>query len=106
MNFLYLCFNFEVMAEITLRFDARNPIAKKTIEFVLSLGVFKKISGVEQALEEEKNNKLNHYKDSKELFKPMTIDAFQERINKSSEDSKNGKVTEVDDLLSEIEKWS
>jgi hypothetical protein len=36
----------------------------------------------------------------------MTIDAFQERINKSSEDSKNGKVTEVDDLLSEIEKWS
>lgn len=41
-----------------------------------------------------------------ETFKPMTIDEFQERINRSSEDSKNGKVTEVDDLLSEIEKWS
>lgn len=94
------------MAEITLKFDARNPIAKKTIEFVLSLGVFKKVSGVEQALDEEKNGKLNHYKDSVELFKPMSINEFQTRIDKSSEDSKNGKVTEVDDLLTEIEKWS
>ena len=31
------------MAEITLKFDARNPIAKKTIDYVLSLGVFKKV---------------------------------------------------------------
>lgn len=56
------------MAEITLKFDARNPIAKKTIDYVLSLGVFKKISGVEQALAEEKKNKLNRYKNSNELF--------------------------------------
>jgi hypothetical protein len=68
----YIClFNFEIMAEITLQFDARNPIAKKTLDFVLSLGVFKKISGVEKALEEEKKGKLNHYKNSEALFKKV-----------------------------------
>ena len=28
------------MAEITLKFDARNQIAKKTIDYILSIGVF------------------------------------------------------------------
>ncbi len=28
------------MAEITLKFDARNPIAKKTLDYILSIGVF------------------------------------------------------------------
>lgn len=27
--------------EITLKYDGRNPIAQKTLEFILSLGVFK-----------------------------------------------------------------
>lgn len=29
------------MSTITLEFDHKNPIAKKTLDFVLSLGVFK-----------------------------------------------------------------
>ncbi len=29
------------MAEITLKYDARNVIAKKTIDYILSIGVFK-----------------------------------------------------------------
>ncbi len=29
------------MAEITLTYDGRNSLAKKTIEYILSLGVFK-----------------------------------------------------------------
>ena len=29
------------MAQITLTYDARNPIAKKTIAYLLSLGIFK-----------------------------------------------------------------
>ena len=29
------------MAEITLKFDARNKIAKKTLDYIMSLGVFK-----------------------------------------------------------------
>jgi hypothetical protein len=36
---------------------------------------------------------------------PMTVDEYKERINKSIEDSKNGRLTKVDDLLSEIENW-
>ena len=38
-------------------------------------------------------------------FKPFTIDEFNERINKSLEDSKNEKITENSDLRSEIKHW-
>ena len=30
------------MASIMLKYDARNPIAKKTIDYMLSLGIFEK----------------------------------------------------------------
>jgi hypothetical protein len=40
------------------------------------------------------------------IKKPMSIDEFHKRIEKSSNDSKNGNVTDVDTLLVEIEKWS
>ncbi len=56
------------MAEITLKFDEKNPIAQKTIEYIISLGVFKKVSGLEKALEDVKNGKVKKYKDSKDLF--------------------------------------
>ena len=59
------------MAEITVKFDARNPIAKKTIDYVLSLGVFKKVSGLDQALEDEKKGKVKKYKNSEDLFKKV-----------------------------------
>lgn len=39
-------------------------------------------------------------------LKPMTLKQFNDRIDKSMEDSKNGKLTEVNDLLAEIEKWT
>jgi hypothetical protein len=44
---------------------------KKTIEYIISLGVFKKVSGVEKALEDVKNGKVKKYKDSKDLFKKV-----------------------------------
>lgn len=56
------------MAEITLKFDEKNPIAQKTIEYIISLGVFKKVSGLEKALEDVKNGKVKKYKDSEDLF--------------------------------------
>jgi hypothetical protein len=59
------------MAEIILKFDPKNPIAIKTIDFIISLGVFKKVSGLEKALEDEKNGKVKKYKDSKDLFKKV-----------------------------------
>ncbi|OAZ04603.1 hypothetical protein [Flavobacterium succinicans] len=36
----------------------------------------------------------------------MTIDEFHKRIHQSLENIKNGKVTDANDLLVEIEKWS
>lgn len=39
-------------------------------------------------------------------FKPMSLDEFYRRIDESLEDSKNGKLTEVSELMKEIEKWS
>ena len=39
-------------------------------------------------------------------FNSMSLDEFHNRILKSDVDSKNGKVTNVEDLLSEIKQWS
>ena len=41
-----------------------------------------------------------------ENIQPMTMKKFNQRIDKSLEDSKKGKLTEVNDLISEIDKWS
>lgn len=38
-------------------------------------------------------------------LKPMSASEFQARIDKSTEDSKSGKVTYIDDLISEIGEW-
>ena len=43
---------------------------------------------------------------NEEELNPMTIDEFHKRINQSLEDVKNGKVTDANDLLIEIEKCS
>ena len=59
------------MAEITLQFDAKNPLAKKTIDYILSIGVFKKVSGLDQALEDEKKGLVKKYKNSDDLFKKV-----------------------------------
>ncbi|RXR31871.1 hypothetical protein EQG68_09385 [Flavobacterium piscinae] len=59
------------MAEITLQFDAKNTLAKKTIDYILSLGVFKKVSGLDQALEDEKKGLVKKYKNSDDLFKKV-----------------------------------
>lgn len=39
-------------------------------------------------------------------IQPMTIQQFQERMSKSRQDAKSGKLTEANDLISEIQKWS
>ena len=40
-----------------------------------------------------------------EEFQPMTMEEFNERIDKSLLDSKNDRVTEATDLLNEIKEW-
>lgn len=37
--------------------------------------------------------------------KPFTADEFNDRINKSLEDSENGRLTKAGDLKAEIIKW-
>ena len=41
-----------------------------------------------------------------ENIQPMTMKKFNQRINKSLDDSKNGRLTEANELISEINKWS
>jgi hypothetical protein len=62
------------MAEITLKFDARNPIAKKTLDYILSIGVFKSVtkkSAIEIALEDVKKGRVKKYKDANDLFEKV-----------------------------------
>ena len=41
----------------------------------------------------------------KENYKPMSINEFNLRIDKSMEDSENGRLIEANDLKAKIEKW-
>ncbi|HUH26524.1 MAG TPA: hypothetical protein VLY87_07840 [Flavobacterium sp.] len=38
-------------------------------------------------------------------IQPMTVEELNSRIDKSMEDSKNGKLTKSSDLITEIQKW-
>lgn len=59
------------MEEIKLAYDPKNQIAKKTLRYILSLGLFKVIpkkTAIEISLEEEKRGEINTYKNVGELF--------------------------------------
>ncbi len=59
------------MAEITLTYDVRNPLAKKTISYILSLGIFEKSdkkNAVEKSLQEAKKGKTHTYKSVDDFF--------------------------------------
>ncbi len=57
------------------------------------------ISLFEKLLKKEKKNISNSE------LQPMSLDEFNDRIDKSLEDSKKGRLTESGKLKSEIEKW-
>ena len=56
------------MATITLKFNARNKLARNTIRYILSLGVFEKITGLDEALEDVKKGNVYSAKNAKELI--------------------------------------
>ncbi|MBU2939549.1 hypothetical protein KO494_08345 [Lacinutrix sp. C3R15] len=58
------------------------------------------ISRIEKILKKENKN-LNN-----EDFKPMTIEEFNSRIDKSMEDSTNGQLIESSKLKAKIDKWN
>jgi hypothetical protein len=78
-------------------------LQSRKIEFVqefLKLQSEEAISRLEKLLKKEK--KLTQSDD----VQPMTVEQFNTRIDKSMEDSKKGKLTETNDLIADIEKWS
>ncbi len=74
----------------------------RKIEFIqefLKLQSEEAISRLEKVLRKEKKMTLT------KGLEPMTLDQFNKRIDKSLKDSREGKLTEANDLMSEIEKW-
>lgn len=59
------------MAEITLKFDARNTLAKKTLDYILSTGLFTRVSGIDIALKEAREGKVTKHKSVDDYFKKM-----------------------------------
>jgi hypothetical protein len=45
-------------------------------------------------------------KNEKQKISPMTIEELNRRINKSMEDSRNGRTISAEELIADIEKWS
>lgn len=65
------------MAEITLIYDAKNSLAKKTLKYILSLGIFKKAerkNAIDISLEEARKGEINTYQSVDELFKKIMAD--------------------------------
>ncbi len=56
------------MATIVLKYDARNPKAKKTIEQVLASGLFEKKTGLDEAIEDVKSGKVYSAKNAKDII--------------------------------------
>ena len=78
-------------------------IEARKIEFIqefLKLQSEEAISKLEKILQQEKTQNNNRKIES------MSVLEFNSRIDKSMEDSKNGRLTEANDLLAEIEEWS
>jgi hypothetical protein len=78
-------------------------IEARKIEFIqefLKLQSEDAISKLEKILRKEKNDSDNR------KVKPMSDHELNKRIDKSMDDSKNGRLTEANDLLAEIEKWN
>lgn len=77
-------------------------IETRKIEFIqefLKVQSEEVISRLEKLLREENKNS------EKVDFKPMTIEEFNERIDKSMEDSKNGRLTKASELKAKMERW-
>ncbi len=78
-------------------------IEARKIEFVqefFKLQSEKAISKFEKLLQKEKENSFDKKAES------ITARDLNARIDKSLQDSKDGKLTEANDLLAEIDKWN
>jgi len=69
------------------------------VQEFLSIESEELISRFEKLLKNKKASK------DEENLNPMTAEGLKQRIAISMEDSKNGRLTEMNDFLAEIEKW-
>ncbi|HLW33870.1 hypothetical protein [Aequorivita viscosa] len=79
-----------------------NLEARK-IEFVqefLKIQSEEVVSKLEKLLRKESTSLTNNQ------FEPMTMEDFNDRIDKSMEDSKNGRIIKAVDLKVKIDKWN
>ena len=90
-------------SQIICKFEKRLNMDLQTrkilfVQEFLKLESEKAISHLEKLLEKETKNDTE--------FSPMSLLEYQKRINQSEDDSLSGRLTESNQLLSEIEKWS
>lgn len=77
-------------------------IQSRKIDFIQE---FLKIQNEELISRLEKLMRSDKTKE-KTVFKPMSVEELNSRIDKSMVDSKNNRLTSSNDLVAEIEKWS
>ena len=69
----------------------------------------RKIEFVKEFLKLQSENVIARFekllKSENTEFEPMTVEEFNKRIDKSMEDSKNGKLIESSKLKEKIEQW-
>ena len=75
----------------------------RKIEFVQE---FLKIQSEEIISQLEKILRKENKSPDKENFKPMSIEEFNTRIDKSMSDSENGRLIKASDLKAKMDKWS
>ena len=61
------------MATITLSYNARNVIAKKTVAYILSLGIFKTVTktAIDLSLEDIKKGRVTTHKSAAHYFENL-----------------------------------
>ena len=68
------------MEKITLQYDSKNPIAEKTLEFLISIGIFKK---VENHSSDESSKEKNYLDNLKKIAPSVKKQALSKNKNKS-----------------------
>lgn len=78
-------------------------LQSRKIQFVQE---FLKLQSEEVVLRLEKLLRQETTSAMENEFKPMTMEEFNDRIDKSMEDSKNGRLIKATDLKAKIDKWN
>ncbi len=78
-------------------------IQTRKIEFVQD---FLKVQSEELISRLETLLRKEDYSSSPSEFEPMTIEEFNNRIDKSMEDSENGRLISASDLKAKIKEWN